>query len=213
MGFLRLTAEGVEEAARSETDTVAFTLYRLFPDYKWLENVEVKYSSFLEEYPSKQNKETAQQFLSFYTHQIQCFREYYYSLGASTAGLLLMGKSAAPCIDLIISCLSEEKACENPELLSAKQAIENKVRDAESQMSTEHLPYLMEFIRLTGQEERFYLFGLFVYALEKRISLQKRFLPDFSEDKELIEKLYAPILEEYIIVSKLRNDYKGLIPS
>lgn len=25
MGFLRLTAEGVEEAARSETDTVAFT--------------------------------------------------------------------------------------------------------------------------------------------------------------------------------------------
>lgn len=211
MDFLQITAEDVEGAVRDELESIMPPIYLLFPDYKWLTEIENKYYSYFEFCTPKQETETFTQFTTIYSHQMQHLREYYYSLGTSAAGLFLMGKSAMPCIDQIISGLSEQKACENAELLSTRQTIERGLREAKSKLSEEYMPYLLEYVRLTNHEERFFLLGLFVYALEKQLALQKRFIPDFTEDEELIEKLYAPILAESIIVTKVRKDYKGLI--
>lgn len=212
MDFLRLTAEGVEEAARSEIDFVAFALYPLFPDYEWLMDVEDKYDSYFEYSAPKREKDAFLQYSTVYGHQIQHFREYYYSLGTSAAGSLMTGKQATLCIDQIISCLSEQKTCELPELLLAKQTLENELRDMSSKVGAEYRQYIQDYIEITKHEERFYLLGMFVYALEKQLSLQKRFLRNYVENKELIEKLYAPFLTQSITITEWRKNYKGSIP-
>lgn len=213
MDFLRMTIEDEEVIEDHQIDTVAFSLYRFHPDYEWVVNLNGTYYTFFEFGESKSNKEAVMLFSGVYEKQIQHFRQYYYSLGISVAGLLLMGNAASTQIDQIVESLSEQKCCELPELAAAKQTIAQEIHDTKAKLSTEYLPYMLDYVKLIKHDERFFLLGLFVCGMEKRLFLQKRFFSRFMENGELIKKLYAPLLEEKKIISDLQHNHQWLLPA